>query len=473
MAETDPKPDVQQKKRKRTGKEREERKRAAIQAKLEAEAAAAAGAVGAQEPVAPESEEELAKNVEEEEGGETVDFEKIAQRIPAGLKKLHPVFKQAKKAETMRLIKKIRFLKSKSEDAAELEAQLNLLSAVQLHSLATTHLRQKLKKHHKLKHVALPPSIVEVLPLNPSVASSSSSATPDVIAKVENRLCSSKQVADAIKPVMLWVLCEPGATLKVTKGKEVKTKTKRPKAESESADESENEGFVAGPVEGLDSDDEVVVEDRAADAAGWESGSVGGESDGEDSDSDSEGGIAIAPPSDDGSEPEAPPRKKARAPEPKPASRKEKQGKADGSSSMFLPSLAEGFAAGDGDSDPDMDYDEDGIIGSKKAVRKNRRGQRARQAIWEKKYGKGAKHVVKAREEAEKKMRGPQGQRRDQGWGQRVVEPEPSAAAKPAPRAAAPKPQAEALHPSWEAARLRKQRAVAPDAPKATKIVFD
>ncbi|BEJ12148.1 hypothetical protein CspHIS471_0206080 [Cutaneotrichosporon sp. HIS471] len=466
MTETDPKPDVQ-KKRKRTGKEREERKRSAIQARLEAEAAAAGE--GQDEPVeAPEPEGELVDKVEEE--GNTVDFDKIAKRIPAGLKKLHPVFKQARKEETMRLIKKIRFMKTKSEDVSELEAQLNLLSAVQLHALATTHLRQKVKKHHKLKRVALPSSIIEALPVNPSVASSSSTATPDVIAKVENRLCSSKQVADAIKPVVLWVLCEPGATLKVTKGKNVNTKAKRAKVESESEDESEDERVVAGPVEGLDSDDEAVMEDRAADEAGWESGSVG-DSDGEDSDPDYEGGI-IAPQSDSESESEAPPKKKVKAPESKPT-RKEKKGKADGSSSMFLPSLAEGFAVGDGDSDPDMDDDEDGIIGNKKVVRKNRRGQRARQAIWEKKYGKGAKHVVKAQEEEEKKKRGPQGQRRDQGWGGRDSEAQTAHAAKPAPRTAAPKPQAESLHPSWEAARLRKQGAVDKDAPKATKIVFD
>lgn len=104
------------------------------------------------------------------------------------------------------------------------------------------------------------------------------------------------------------------------------------------------------------------------------------------------------------------------------------------------------------------------------------------------KYGKNAKHVQKAREEAEKKMRGPQGQKRDSGWGARSgeggtapapvsapVRAAPSRAGPPAPAAAAPasKPD-EHLHPSWEAARLRKQKEMAiKNAPKATKIVFD
>ena len=50
-------------------------------------------------------------------------------------------------------------------------------------------------------------------------------------------------------------------------------------------------------------------------------------------------------------------------------------------SSTFLPTLSSGFIMGDSDSDPDLDPDIDGsgMIGNT-AVRKNRRGQRARQA---------------------------------------------------------------------------------------------
>lgn len=42
-----------------------------------------------------------------------------------------------------------------------------------------------------------------------------------------------------------------------------------------------------------------------------------------------------------------------------------------------------------------------------------------------------------------------------------------------APAAPAPKTAEKKMHPSWEAAMKRKQMAAAPDAPKATKIVFD
>lgn len=363
-------------------------------------------------------------------------------------------------------------------------------------------------------------------------------------------------------PAVAWILSEPGATLTLSakaleskKQASAKSAAKRAAAaDSDDDDDDEDEGSIAdveddeeeedfedigGPVTSLDSDDEAVMQSRAADAAGWESGSLGGgDSDNDEDAADAagwesgsvSGDYNIAPPSsgpDSESEGEQRPAKKSKAslvalltakptkptkPEPKgkaekPSKTAEKPGKA-GSSSMFLPSLAAGFAAGDSDSDPDNDYDPDGIIGTKKAERKNRRGQRARQAIWEKKYGKGAKHVVKRREEEAK---GPDGQKPDGGWsarGKGGVAPDtapvlrrpfgagarPAAGAPAAPGAGpkgpkglkglnpnaksvdmpAAKDSAKDLHPSWEAARLRKQKMMdGADGAKATKIVFD
>lgn len=302
----------------------------------------------------------------------------------------------------MRLIKKIRFLKTKDAkgELADLEAQLKLLSVVELHALAAAHLRQKLKKHHTLKSLELPENVIQLLPTEPSVPSSSSSTTPALIAKVENRLCSAKNVADAVKIVVPWVLSEAGATLNLSKKEAPKAAKAVPaKGEDSSGDEGDEEDAELGPVDGLDSDDEAVIEDKAADEAGWESGSLDGGRDDDEGDDDDDGAGwesgsvdgsysgMIAPPSDseDNSDVSAPPppsKKLKSEPAPPPTAKpaKEKQGKADGSSSMFLPSLAAGFTVGDGDSDPDMDYDEDGVIGTKKAERKNRRGQRARQA---------------------------------------------------------------------------------------------
>ena len=63
----------------------------------------------------------------------------------------------------------------------------------------------------------------------------------------------------------------------------------------------------------------------------------------------------------------------------------------------FVPTLQVGYISGSESSATDVDAD--------MAPRKNRRGQRARQAIWEKKYGAGAKHLKQ-----------PNKGTRDSGW---------------------------------------------------------
>lgn len=376
----------------------------------------------------------------------------IADLQPTALKKLHQLFKHAKREESQRLIKKIKFLTKKGDAVEELDTQLKLLGALDLHALSANHLKLKLRKHYLLKREGLPAETEAAIGGGHTVKASGSSATPDVIAKVENRLCSAKNVAEGVKGIVAWCLAEPGSSLNLDKMKGKKGKNAKPESDSESDDDAsegddEREEPAAAAAAELDSDDEVVVQEKAADAAGWESGDLEGEgSDEEDSDDESgegedgwesgsvggeEGGedawIASASDSDDapdyaalaklkgatgsdfesgseagsdsGSESsgssiavERPPTKKVKA-EPKKAAEKpgkaEKKGekkaakpaiKADGSS-MFLPSLAAGFTAGDdSDSDPDMDYDPDGVIGTKAAPRKNRRGQRARQA---------------------------------------------------------------------------------------------
>ena len=97
-----------------------------------------------------------------------------------------------------------------------------------------------------------------------------------------------------------------------------------------------------------------------------------------------------------------------------------------------------------------------------------------RRRIWEKKYGRHAKHVVRARE-VDPAPRDPRGPRTD--W------PPEGAARAPAPFidtnssarvVIAHEPAPKSLHPSWEAAKLRQQKEKSNlQQVKATKIVFD
>jgi len=158
--------------------------------------------------------------------------------------------------------------------------------------------------------------------------------------------------------------------------------------------------------------------------------------------------------------PPPPPPQKQKAPAAAPS--KEKKPKAPAVTSQFLPSLMSGYVSG-GDSDPDADWYK--MQGKKKGPpekkeRKNRMGQQARRALWEKKFGKRANHVQKEEQEAREKR-----------------ERKEAKAAKKASAVAGEKAQEGPLHPSWEAARKAKEKqaqvAAAMMKPQGKKITFN
>ena len=167
----------------------------------------------------------------------------------------------------------------------------------------------------------------------------------------------------------------------------------------------------------------------------------------------------------------------------------------------FLPSLNTGFIpAADGDdwSDAEADYADTGGKGPAKSQRKNRRGQRERRAIWEKKYGRHANHL-KLREKEPRKAtkRTPRDSvrevesRRDTRTTHHDLVSTPSHArakreertrtkdeSQPGMQAARAASSAHshhvppAVHPSWEA-KQRAKEAQQTAKPQGTKIVFD
>jgi hypothetical protein len=137
-------------------------------------------------------------------------------------------------------------------------------------------------------------------------------------------------------------------------------------------------------------------------------------------------------------------------------------------SSSFLPSLSNvGYLSGSESEASDID---DHV-----APRKNRRGQRARQAIWEKKYGEKAKHVTEPKNN------------RDEGWDakrgavskddlrsrtnskfskappgrERAGNPPVATLARNQKSSATKKDDTGPLHPSWEAAKRAKEQKLA------------
>ncbi|KAG8998700.1 hypothetical protein FRB93_013479 [Tulasnella sp. JGI-2019a] len=161
--------------------------------------------------------------------------------------------------------------------------------------------------------------------------------------------------------------------------------------------------------------------------------------------------------------------------------------------SIFLPSLSVGFMPGE--YDPYDDYENADIDGpSGSAIgRRNRRGQKARRAIWEKKYGSKAKHKQKEHEQWEQEAK-----RRAELKATRLAERQQGRQKKPellashsmsstnpksvsdhkssrVGRAQMPVVSSKRIHPAWEAKMkmMQKQTAIITAHPQGKKIIFN
>ena len=172
-------------------------------------------------------------------------------------------------------------------------------------------------------------------------------------------------------------------------------------------------------------------------------------------------------------------------PSPEPAPKKSKPTsmttKTPLTTTTFLPSLSMGgyISASDSESDPELENSDSGG----KPQRKNRMGQQARRALWEKKYGTGANHV---RQENQKKKRD-----RDNGWdirrgatsgggehgknrgGFRGKTRDGDNRDQSRNHQGQSKDDDKPLHPSWEAARKAKEQQQGAVSFKGKKVSFD
>ncbi|KAG7816090.1 hypothetical protein KL928_005056 [Ogataea angusta] len=130
---------------------------------------------------------------------------------------------------------------------------------------------------------------------------------------------------------------------------------------------------------------------------------------------------------------------------------RKKLGSDDFFSELQLPALAGGYYSG-GEDEEELEQAEKDMKKLAKE-RKNRRGQRARQKIWEKKYGKNANHVKKERERVQserEKQRLAYEERVRKRAEKKKQEEEKKKQAQEKPRQPS---AADKMHPSWEAKR--------------------
>ncbi|KAG1751239.1 Bud-site selection protein [Suillus lakei] len=158
------------------------------------------------------------------------------------------------------------------------------------------------------------------------------------------------------------------------------------------------------------------------------------------------------------------------------------QGKPKAPQSTFLPSLSVGFIRGD--SDTDFSDSEEKAADTAK---KNRRGQRARRAIWEKKFGRHANHVMK--QKASSRHGAPSGiavVRKDQqqhrngnrdsdgapfsGRMRNTQIPDKNRYDASARLMSGNRKEEKSLHPSWEAKKKQQNVAILPA--QGSRIVF-
>ncbi|KAI1410500.1 Bud-site selection protein [Hypoxylon sp. FL1857] len=488
----------------------------------------------------------------------------LEEKLTQWHKELARGMKTAKGFERQRLSKRIREAQAKNEvdKVTRLEREVAVLKSLDLQQAAHAHLCSSLLK---IKGVAdspkLPADLVKPVPKPEGLSEEEKAA----LHNVTSALCNRKQVHDITKEAIMGTCIAlrvpmPEKMKKGGKGKKDKTDGRADKEEQaddrdniakaggkedeDEEDQSEDEEEEPEPVllkrkrdtaagdeeEELDSDeddrpsDDEVFEgfsDSDAEERVWsryDDFVVGSSSDDESDEDDISEEDELAPDSrarsvrkattaddisissaeesesegeDDleisGSESSTstslPPSKKKKT---------AKTGPVLAGNSAFLPTLMGGYISGSESEASDID------VGP---PRKNRRGQRARQAIWEKKYKEKAKHVqkqqkVKGRDQGWDMRRGavgddeegpnkpwkkgirnpfdnkhvhPERQRQMQG-GSQEVDRRNQTAEKPKPKAAPKRDDTGPLHPSWAAAKKAKEQKVEF---QGRKVVFD
>lgn len=139
-----------------------------------------------------------------------------------------------------------------------------------------------------------------------------------------------------------------------------------------------------------------------------------------------------------------------------------------GMKDIQLPTLATGYYSG-GESDDENTNDS--LVEKLTKPRKNRRGQRARQKIWEKKYGSSAKHVLKQHERAksDRERLRLEFEARQAKRERKQAEREEREKAK---AEKVKKQQEKTMHPSWEA-KIKAQESMKKAKFEGKKITFD
>lgn len=373
----------------------------------------------------------------------TLDDRRIRAKLHQAVKVAHSAAKKARQHELQRHVRRLK--QCAEAERSDLEKELYYLKTLDIHALALRALSTKLVKAKILPKQAQGAD-EERFPFLPfALEAKVDPATTETLLSFEhkahehicNQVLSSKVLASEL------TACLASLIPLVTQQKAPKT----PVTEPVKSDKEARQVEVAPPEDGYESDDGMGNQENVHMRGDMDTLVASG-SDTEDSDD------------------EDTPRKRANTSE------------EDDEEDAFLPSLHTGFIPGDDWSDAEADYADTGGKGPAKSQRKNRRGQRERRAIWEKKYGRHANHL-KLREKEPRKAREhrapdrptkrPKPMQASPPRQPRTQDPHPPSSSRVKP---APPPSNAPLHPSW-IAKQRAKEAQHAAKPQGTKVVFD
>jgi len=425
----------------------------------------------------------------EDDSGSNIKQRRISHKLKLHITKIGHAFKTSKGLERQKLGRRHKTATSKAEsaDITRIDSEILALKALDTTLAAQQHLYKSLLKIKDVaNHPDLPSGVLEPVKLPPE------SATLNVHA----RLCKSNLVQEALGPAVIDVQLALG--LKVDKSKLAKKRrpraadydtggepasgnVKREPKRERTKPASTNVGNGGDPRfhtdartsalhrdgrnSDLDDDEPCGADDLDVEALERRLASEGVKQKSKQKHAPTyslEADLALSN-SDAESRSSSPEPSKASAPAPK--------------KSSFIPSLTmAGYVSGSGS---DIDY-----AGPNLGPRKNRRGQRARQQIWEQKFGMKAKHLQKADRNSgwdakRGAVEGGSGGRRGSGdAGGRAALPQGHAERwagkgdgqkrKESTKAADDGP----IHPSWEAAKRAKAKGDAPVAFQGKKVTF-
>lgn len=440
-------------------------------------------------------------------------------------KSLFRSLKVARGFERQKLWRRQKTAKTESNgaDTARLEAEVAALKSLDLASTAEIHLHKSLLK---VKSVASAPAFPRHVQ---ATVENSKKPQETASANVQARLFKSGPVQAAMTEALKGVRAvlgieelKPNSKERLrakdftndsqagnTNGPTVTKKEESSMPTSRAKNEDEWSGLSASESLGKEEDEDFQVDDEedvdynmyAPRLAGSsDNESVEGDIEDQDSDRNKLDDISITHEEDPQEaedfleKPSGPPEDKhPTATNPPPNPKRAKRPSAPPNSTTFLPSLSLGGYWSGSDSASDKDSAAADI-----QVRRNRMGQQARRALWEKKFGKNANHVKSQALDKDQGWdarrgalgvdeRGKRGRGRGKGGsgrggdgarggsrgGGRFARSTGANSDPVVARKAKPKPAAEGpLHPSWEAAKKAKEQKKAVPF-QGKKVVFD